>query len=116
MKLMELFSPTEKEIKKYDPEVDYLDDLKFWISNNDDLVSKVLMPAIKKQKSNPADENTYRYYVKPLEKCCDIYCKQFDLTDSQKEIFGSDEIVRLAKRISQEQKNYIDKGDYHETK
>jgi len=112
MLLNELFSPSEKKIKKYDPEVDYLDDLKFWISNNDDLVSKVLMPAVKKHKEHRGNTDGYKFYLEPIKKCCNLYCDKFDLSDSKNEIFGPNEIIKLAKKIASEQTKYIDKGDY----
>lgn len=113
---MELFSPNDKEIKKYDPEIDYIDDLKFWINNNDELVSKLLMPAIKKQKERN-EENSEQLYIEPLKKCCDMYCKEFDLLDSKDEIFSNDKLLELARKISKEQSHFIKKGDYdHEAK
>lgn len=109
---MELFSPSEKEIKNYDPEVDYLKDLKFWISNEDEILSKVLFPAIKKQKENKNYSDAYQYYIEPLKKCCNMYCKKFDLSEYQDEIFTPSAIVNLAKIIAEEQEKYIKKGDY----
>ncbi len=113
MLLNELFSKPIEEPKKYDPEVDYLDDLKFWISNNDEALSKILMPAIHQQRENYHDDSNYKLYIKPLAKCAEDYCVKFDLVHSKDEIFTPEAIVELAKKISEEQSNFIKKGDYN---
>ncbi len=113
MLLNELFSKPVEEPKKFDPEVDYLDDLKFWISNNDDALSKVLMPAIHQHREHHHEGNNYKLYIKPLMKCAEDYCVKFDLMHSKDEIFTPENIVILAKKIAEEQNNFIEKGDYN---
>ena len=88
MLLNELFAKSIEEPKKYDPEVDYLDDLKFWISNNDEALSKMLMPAIHQQRSQANEEGNYKLYIKPLANCAEDYCAKFDLMHSKDEFFA----------------------------
>lgn len=113
MLLNELFSKSIDEPKKFDPEVDYLDDLKFWISNNDEALSKMLMPAIYQHRSHPNEESNYKLYIKPLAKCAEDYCVKFDLMHSKDEIFTPEAIVSLAKKVAEEQNNFIHRGDYN---
>ena len=113
MRLMELFQPSEDKDQKFDPEVDYLDDLKFWISDNDEMLSKIFFPAIKKHKQQFNSEDAYKVYIDPLKKCSEEYCKKYDLLHSKDEIFTNEKLAELAQTIAKEQAEFIKKGDYH---
>ena len=115
MKLMELFSvPSVDEIedKKFDREVDYVDDLKFWIDSNDKMLSNFIFPAVKHHLVAPDHPESFMHYVEPLKKCAEAYCNEFDLNDHKDEIFNEEEIKKLAERFAEEQSKHIRKGDY----
>lgn len=117
MKLMELFQTTPNANQKYDSEVDYLNDLKFWVSNNDDMLTKVFFPAIQKHKQHFDNKDVYKVYLNPLKKCCEAYCREYDLMHSMDEIFSDEKLAELAHTMANEQAEFIKKGDYHhETK
>jgi glycosylphosphatidylinositol transamidase (GPIT) subunit GPI8 len=112
MRLQELFASLEKEQDhRLDPEINYLADLKFFIDNDNDILSKFFFPAIKQHKDT-ASPDDYHHYVEPIKKTIVIYCKKHDLDDVKDDIFGEDDILELAKRMAQEQHRYIDRGDY----
>ena len=113
MKLMELFYPVKDNDQKFDSDVDYLDDLKFWISNNDEMLSKIFFPAVKKHKQQFDDEDVYKVYVEPLKKCSEAYCEEYDLLHSKDEIFTDEALLELAHTVAKEQAEFIKKGDYH---
>jgi hypothetical protein len=117
MKLMELFSPSaemQEKDERLDPEINYLDDLKYFIDNEDSLLSKFFFPAISKQKKQADSEQSYKLYLDPVKKTVDIYCTKFKLEDLKDKIFDNDAVIKVAKRIADEQKNHIMKKEYGE--
>jgi hypothetical protein len=115
MKLMELFSgPASSEIKdkRLDPEINYLEDLKFFIDNEDPLLSKFFFPAISKHKDSGDDENSYKLYIAPIRKSIDVYCDKFKLNDIRDDLFSKDSVIKIAKRFAEEQKKHIGHKDY----
>jgi len=115
MKLMELFAPPSEMKEKdgrLDPEINYLDDLKYFIDTEDDVLSKFFFPAISQQKKQSDKENSFKLYVEPVKKTVSIYCKKFKLEDIQDKIFNNDSVIKVAKRIADEQTNHIKKKDY----
>ena len=115
MKLLELFGRTE-EIKdpRLDPEINYLDDLKFFIDNDNEILSKVFFPAVKSHKENGGHEEDHEHYIEPIKKSITIYCNAHGLNDIKDEIFDEDGIIELAKRCAEEQKRHIHRGDYED--
>jgi len=118
MKLFELFdvdlNRDKKDDERIDPEVNYLDDLKFFIDNDNELLSKNFFPAVKKHKSSKHDEESYKHYVKPIISSIHVYCKKYELDDIKKDIFKKEGIIQLAKKIADEQAKHIDNKDYDE--
>ena len=106
-----MFSPLGGP-KEVDKEVDWLDDLKFYIDNNNDLLSKSIFPAVEKHKKYVDHPAVYKIYLKPLQSCVESYCNTFEIDEKEK-IFSKEKIIELAKHIAEEQNNYIKKGDYH---
>lgn len=113
MKLMELFSrdPAVND-PRLDPEINYLDDLKFYMDNDNDIVSNVLFPAVKAHQNDANNPKAYTFYIKPIRKCIEGYVKEYELDDIKDDIFTKENIVELAKRIAQEQKQHIDRKEY----
>jgi len=112
MKLNEFFPAPEREDP--DQEVDWLDDLKFYIDNEPKLLSNYFFPAIKKHQRHIDHPKAFMLYIKPLHKCLKNYCETFEIEEPEKK-FPMDSLVELAKKICDEQKIHIENGDY-ETK
>ena len=72
-------------------EIDWLDDLKFFMDNDDAMLNKV--------------------YIRPIETCLDHYCEKYDIDDREKK-FPKVKLIDLAKLIAGEQEKYLQKGDY----
>ena len=92
-------------------EIDWIDDLKFYIDNNNDLLSRSMFPAIKKHMDYVDHPNAYKIYLKPLQQCTEAYCAEFKVDDPENK-FTEDAMVGLAKKIAEEQKQHIQNGDY----
>lgn len=116
---MELFQPptidptsnaTEKD-PRIASDINYLDDLKFFIDNDTDRLSKNFFPAIKQQKENDGPES-FKFYLKPLSDSCEEYCKEYELSDIKDEIFTRESLIELAKEIAAEQSEFIKNGSY----
>lgn len=111
MKLIEFFTSAEKE--KIEDEVDWIDDLKFYMDNNDHILSQYFFPAVKKHQKYKDREDTYKIYVPVLYNCIKQYCSEFNIKDPETK-FTKDKILDMAKKISTEQQTYIDRGDYEQ--
>jgi len=120
MKLFELFSRPEDEYNKekkdprLDHEINYGDDLKYFIDNEDSLLSKFFFPAIDKQKNTGNKEDSFKFYLEPVSKSVDIYCKKFKLSDIKDDVFNKEIIMSVAKKIAGEQSEHIKKKAYEE--
>lgn len=99
--------------EKNEEDIDWLNDLKLFIDDNNIILTKIMMPAIEMHKQHPDHPAAHKLYIKPLNRCADLYCKKFEIKD-QKEIFPSDKIEELAKRFCEQQSQFIEKGDYEE--
>jgi hypothetical protein len=109
MKLNEFFPSPEQPDENQD--VDWLDDLKFFIDNEPKLLSNYFFPAVNKHKKHLDHPDAYRLYLKPLHTCMKEYCETFEIEDADKK-FSKDSLTELAKRIAEEQKRFIENGDY----
>jgi hypothetical protein len=112
MKLFELFSRNPGEQKDPDQDIDWLDDLKFYIDNDDEMLSTYILPAVAQQKKHNDTGTSYKIYVKPLRQCAIQYCDKFETEKPHKELFPTDSIVKLAKTFAEKQESFIEKGDY----
>lgn len=92
-------------------DIDWIDDLKFFIDNNDDILENHIFPAVRRQEKNPDIEDSFRLYLKPLKICIKKYVAAYDVPDP-KDKFTSEKIIELAKKIAAEQKKHIKDGDY----
>lgn len=97
--------------KEQDQEVDWLDDLKFYIDNNDKMLSDYFFPAIKKHEKYVNHPQVYKVYIKPIKKCLVSYCKEFKIEDASTK-FPEEKLINLAKKFAQDQEKFIKKGDY----
>lgn len=93
------------------PEIDWKDDLKFFIDQNNDLLIREIQPAIRKHKLDTDTESSFNHYIKPLKRCMRVYANMFQINDIDTKISKEDLIV-LAKQIAEEQNRHIGNGDY----
>lgn len=97
--------------KDQEQEVDWLDDLKYFIDNDNDSLNRYFFPAVKKHQEYKGHPEVFKIYISPLKNCLDNYCKKFDIQDRE-EKFPKEKLIDLAKRIANEQEKHIEKGDY----
>jgi len=110
MKLHEMFSPMGAPTEE-DQDVDWLEDLKFYIDNEDRLLEKYLFPAVKKHKQHVGNPNAYKLYLRAIKPCLEDYCKTFEVEDVE-EKFTDEALENLAKQMANEQEKFIQEGDY----
>ena len=110
MLLKELFSPIGSPNDKED-DINWHDDLKVFIDNDNEVMSNVLFPAIKKHEKYRGHPNAYKLYIKPVERCCDMYCNKFNI-DKPEEKFSRENMISLARQIAKEQEIHLENGDY----
>jgi len=111
MKLMEMFSAIGAP-KEEDQNIDWADDLKFFIDNDDRLITQYMYPALKKHEKNAGHPDAYKLYVNPIKECLKIYIKRFEIEDPEDK-FSEDLIEGLAKKIAGQQEKFIEDGDYN---
>ena len=110
MLLREMFSAIGAP-KEEDQEIDWIDDLKYFIDNDDKMLSNYFFPAVKRHQEHKSNPNVFKVYIRPIEQCLDHYCKKFDI-DKREEKFPKEKLIDLAKRFAEEQEKHIEKGDY----
>lgn len=111
MKLLEMFSPIGAP-KPEEQDVNWLEDLKYFIDNDDKMLTQFFFPAVKKHKQHQGNPNAFKLYVHPLMQCKEAYCEKFDIEDIEQK-FPKEKIIELAKHIATEQENFLSKGDYN---
>jgi len=111
MRLLEMFSPIGAP-KEEEQDVNWLEDLKYFIDNDDKILNQFFFPAVKKHKEHQGNPNAYKLYVRPLIQCKEAYCEKFEI-ENPEEKFPKEKIVELAKYIATEQENFLNKGDYN---
>jgi hypothetical protein len=110
MLLREMFSAIGAP-KESEADIDWLDDLKFFIDNDSDVLTKHFFPAVKRHKEHVGNPNVFKVYIRPLEACKEAYCEQYRIENSE-EKFPKEQIIELAKRCAEEQNRIIERGDY----
>ena len=110
MLLREMFSAIGAP-KEEDQEIDWIDDLKYFIDNDDKMLSNYFFPAVKRHQEHQHNPNVFKVYIRPIEQCLDHYCEKFDI-DNREEKFPKEKLIDLAKRFAEEQEKHIEKGDY----
>ena len=110
MLLKEMFSPIGAP-KEDLQDIDWIDDLKFYIDNNDDLLTKKLFPAIKRHEQHKGNPQAFKIYIRPLQSCCEDYCRRFEIENPENK-FPKEKLIELAKKIAEEQDRHISAGQY----
>ena len=106
---MELFSSTDNMVPQDD--IDWLGDLKFFIDNDDTMLEKHILPAVKLHKKYVDRPDVYRVYEKPLQNCLRAYCEKFEIDEVDKK-FPPEDMTELAKFIAKIQGDFIKRGEY----
>ena len=105
-----MFSPLGAP-REDDQDIDWLEDLKFYIDNEDRLLNNYFFPAVKKHKQHVGNPNAYKLYLRAIQPCLKDYCETFKIEDPEKK-FPEEALVDLARTMANEQENHIEKGDY----
>lgn len=108
--LREMFSPIGGPKDDGSEEIDWAGDLKAYIDDHEELLSKEIMPAVSKHQKHLGHPRAYKLYIRPIKKCIGVYCDEFDLDRSS--IFTPAQIIKLAKLFAKTQSEFIKKGDY----
>jgi hypothetical protein len=111
MLLKEMWSAIGAPKDDEQADIDWIDDLKFYIDNNSELLTKYFFPAVKRHEKHAGHPKAFTIYIKPLKSCLENYCNMFDIEDAE-EKFPENKIVELAKMIASEQEKHIENGDY----
>jgi hypothetical protein len=111
MLLKEMFSPVGGPSEEENQDVDWIDDLKFYIDNEDKLLNNYFFPAVKKHEKYAGHPDAYKIYLKALKPCIEDYCTTFKI-ENPNEKFPEDKLVELARKMADEQSKFIEKGDY----
>jgi hypothetical protein len=109
MLLKEMFSPIGAP--KEENDIDWIGDLKFFIDNDSQILSKQFFPAIKRHQQHKGHPDAYKLYLHPLEGVCETYCKKFEVKNKE-EVFPKEKLIELAKHFADEQERHIERGDY----
>ncbi len=110
MLLREMFSAIGAP-KDDQQEIDWIDDLKFFIDNESEVLNQHFFPAIKKHNQHKGNPNVFKLYIVPVQTALEQYCDKFSVEDRE-EKFPKEKLIDLAKMIANEQEKHIDKGDY----
>jgi hypothetical protein len=110
VKLVEMFSAIGAP-KEDNQDIDWLDDLKFFIDHNHDLQVNKIIPTVHKHREHAEKPDAYKLYMKPLMDCVNEYCETFDVEDKE-ECFPVGKIEELARNIASVQENYIKNNHY----
>jgi hypothetical protein len=110
MLLREMFSPIGAPNNE-DQDIDWLDDLKFFIDNDDVMLNRHFFPAVKRHKDYQGHPNAYKVYIRPIERCKDAYCSKYNVEEPENK-FPKEKIIQLAKMIAGEQEQHLTSGDY----
>jgi hypothetical protein len=110
MKLMEMFSAIGAP-KEEDADIDWISDLKFFIDNDNKMLENFIFPVIRKHIQHKDNPDVYKLYMKPIKRCCQRYCEQFEI-ENPEEKFPIESMIALAKQFADTQKKFIDNGDY----
>ncbi len=111
MLLREMFSAIGAPKEDDQQEIDWLDDLKFFIDNDDKMLTNYFFPAVKRHKENKGNPEVFKVYLRPIEHCLDHYCEKYDIENRQ-EKFPKEQLIALAKKFAEEQEKFIDDDDY----
>jgi len=96
-------------------DVDWVDDLKFFMHNDPKFYRTVLYPVIAelKTKIKTGSKCNEMSFAPCIERAIPVYCKKFKITQNLKEIFDDEELEDLATKMFHEEKQNIENGVYN---
>lgn len=112
MLLKEMFSAIGAP-KQDQQDVDWLGDLKFFIDNDDKMLTNYFFPAVDKHKKHVGHPDAYKIYIRPIQSCLEAYCNKFEI-DKKEEKFPKEKLIELARQIAEEQQKHMKNGDYED--
>ena len=103
----------DKQLEKF-KDVDFVDDLKFFMHNDPKFYRKVLYPVISelRTKIKSGSKCNEMEFLPCVKRAIPVYCQKFKITQSPKDIFDSEEIKDLALKMFHEEKQNIKSGTY----
>jgi hypothetical protein len=103
----------DKELEKF-KDVDWVDDLKFFMHNDPRFYRTVVYPVIAELKSKlkSGSKCNEMSFMPCIDKAIPSYCNKFKITQNPKKIFDDEEIKDLAVKMFHEEKSNIEKGVY----
>ena len=110
MRLLEMFSPVGGP-RDDNQDIDWADDLKFFIDNDDKLLSNYIFPAVKKHEKYVDHPMAYKIYMQPVKECLKVYLNTFEI-DNAKNVFTNEVLEDVAKQMASRQTKHIMDGDY----
>lgn len=113
MLLKEMFSPIGAPDDEQS-DINWLDDLKFFIDNDNRMLEDHFFPAVKQHQKYAGHPEAFKLYVRPINRCLEAYCQKYEIEDRDQK-FPKDSIIDLAKHFAEQQEKFIQRGDY-ETK
>lgn len=110
MLLKEMFS-TISGPKTANDSIDWVSDLKFFIDNEDSLLTQHIFPTVRKHKKHVGNPDVYKMYINPIKCCLKEYCKKFNIDDI-KDKFPRNTLENIAREIAANQETFIKNGNY----
>lgn len=110
MLLKEMFS-TLSGPGSADNNIDWVGDLKFFINNEDSMMTQHIFPAVRKHRNHIGNPNVYKLYVKPVTCCLRAYCDKYNI-ENIKDKFTSDILENIAREFATNQEKFIKDGHY----
>jgi len=113
MLLNELFTPQEKT----EPKIDLVDDVLFFIANEDTLHKKYFLPAVQELKRKNVVERDeideiYPAFAKLVNAGCQAYYKKYKPQGKMEDVFSKEMRISIAKKLAEKQLPYIKDGEY----
>ena len=112
MLLREMFSAIGAP-KEEEGDINWIEDLKFFIDNETDVLNRFFFPAIRKHKQYGDRSDAYKIYIKPIERCKDAYVEKYQI-DEPGTKFPKGDLIVLARKMAEEQNQHIKNGDYED--
>ena len=110
MLLKELF---DNNVSHDTPDV-LVDDIKFYIEQQDDLHKEYFLPAVDelKRKNLLDDDSCYECFMPMVEAGCKNYQEEYNLPGNIEEIYTSELKEQIARRIAESSIDLIKDGQY----
>jgi hypothetical protein len=101
--------------EKLDPkEIDFLDDLEFFMNNDPIFYRRVFYPLLMKFKRIVKSGKTCKdtAFRPCVDRAVDFYCKKFNITDSPDSLFTNVDRDAVARKIFGQERDRIQRGEY----